>query len=109
VNSVDIENFISKSAGFNFTKIFDQYLRNTQIPSFVYQYDEKEKILTYQWKNCVVGFNLPLALNYKGKKYQLNPMDYIPQKKLINQADFDIKEFVKLINRLYYVNTVIEN
>jgi hypothetical protein len=36
-------------------------------------------------------------------------MDYIPQKKLINQADFDIKEFVKLINRLYYVNTVIEN
>ena len=109
VNSVDIENFISKSAGFNFTKIFDQYLRNTQIPSFVYQYDEKEKILTYQWKNCVVGFNLPLALNYKGKKYQLNPMDYIPQKKLITQPDFDIKDFVKLINRLYYVNTSIEN
>ena len=109
VNSVDIENYISKSAGFNFTKFFDQYLRNTQIPSFVYQYDEKEKILTYQWKNCVVGFNLPLALNYKGKKYQLNPMDYIPQKKLITQPDFDIKDFVKLINRLYYVNTSIEN
>jgi hypothetical protein len=109
LNSVDIENFISKSAGFNFTKIFDQYLRNTQIPSFVYQYDEKEKILTYQWKNCVVGFNLPLALNYKGKNYQLNPMDYIPQKKLITQPDFDIKDFVKLINRLYYVNTSIEN
>jgi len=109
VNSVDIENFISKSASFNFTKIFDQYLRNTQIPSFVYQYDEKEKILTYQWKNCVVGFNLPLALNYKGKKYQLSPMDYIQQKKLITQPDFDIKDFVKLINRLYYVNTSIEN
>ena len=31
------------------------------------------------------------------------------QKRLINQANFDIKEFVKLINRLYYVNTVIEN
>ena len=109
VNSVDIENYISKSAGFNFTKFFDQYLRNTQIPSFVYQYDEKEKILTYQWKNCVVGFNLPLALTYKGKKYQLSPMDYIPQKKLITQSDFDIKEFVKLINRLYYVNSSIEN
>jgi aminopeptidase N len=108
VNSVDIENYISKSAGFNYNKIFNQYLRNTQIPSLVYQYDEKENILTYQWKNCVVGFNLPLALNYKGKKYQLSPMDYIPQKKLITQADFDIKEFVKLINRLYYVNTTIE-
>ena len=72
------------------------------------QYDDKEKILTYQWKNCVVGFNLPIAFNYNGKKYQLSPMDYIPQKKLITQADFDIKEFVKLINRLYYVNTTIE-
>ena len=109
VNSVDVENYISKSAGFNFYKFFDQYLRTTQIPSLVYQYDEKEKILTYQWKNCLVGFNLPLAFNYKGKKYQLSPMDYIPQKKLITQAEFDIKEFVKLINRLYYVNTTIEN
>jgi len=108
VNSVDIENYISKSAGFNYNKIFNQYLRNTQIPSLVYQYDDKEKILTYQWKNCVVGFNLPIAFNYNGKKYQLSPMDYIPQKKLITQADFDIKEFVKLINRLYYVNTTIE-
>jgi hypothetical protein len=36
-------------------------------------------------------------------------MDYIPQKKLITQPDFDIKDFVKLINRLYYVNTSIEN
>lgn len=108
VNSVDVENFISTSAGFNFNKFFDQYLRTTQIPTFVYQYDEKEKILTYQWKNCVVGFNLPISINYKGKKYQLSPMDYIPQKKLITQADFDIKEFTKLINRWYYVNTSLE-
>lgn len=108
VNSVEVENFISTAAGFNYNKFFDQYLRTTQIPSFVYQYDEKEKILTYQWKNCVVGFNLPISLNYKGKKYQLSPMDYIPQKKLITQADFDVKEFTKLLNRLYYVNTSLE-
>lgn len=108
VNSVDVENFISTSAGFNFNKFFDQYLRTTQIPTFVYQYDEKEKILTYQWKNCIVGFNLPISINYKGKKYQLSPMDYIPQKKLITQTDFDIKEFTKLINRWYYVNTSLE-
>ena len=108
INSVDVENFISSSAGFNFNKFFDQYLRTTQIPTFVYEYDEKEKILTYQWKNCIVGFNLPISINYKGKKYQLSPMDYIPQKKLISQADFDIKEFTKLINRWYYVNVAME-
>ncbi|MGI9138181.1 MAG: M1 family metallopeptidase [Sediminibacterium sp.] len=108
VNSSDIENFITKSAGFNYSKFFDQYLRSSQIPTFTYQFDEKEKILTYQWKNCIVGFNLPLNINYKGKKYQLSPLDYIPQKKLITQSDFNIQEFVKLLNRLFYVNISTE-
>ena len=50
-----------------------------------------------------------MPLTYNGKKYQLNPIDYIPQKKLITQDNFDINEFIKTINRLFYVNTVVEN
>ena len=109
VTTQDIENYISTQAGFNYKKIYDQYLRTTQIPTLSYQYDAKEKILTYQWKNCIVGFNLSMPLTYNGKKYQLNPIDYIPQKKLITQDNFDINEFIKTINRLFYVNTVVEN
>ena len=35
VNSIDIENYISEYAGFNFNKFFDQYLRTAQIPTLV--------------------------------------------------------------------------
>ena len=108
VTTQQIESYISAQAGFNFQKIYDQYLRTTQIPTFSYAYDPKEKILTYQWKNCVIGFNLPLTFVSLGKTYQLSPIDYIPQKKLITQNSFDIKEFVKSINRLYFVNIVLE-
>jgi aminopeptidase N len=109
VTTGQIENYISQKSSINFSKFFEQYLRTTQIPTLSYQYDPKEKILTYQWKNCIVGFNLSMPLTYNGKKYQLNPIDYIPQKKLINQDNFDINEFIKTINRLFYVNTVVEN
>jgi aminopeptidase N len=108
VTTQDIENYISVQSGFNYHKVYDQYLRTSQIPELSYQYDPKENIFTYQWKNCEVGFNLPLSFSYKGKKYNLSPIDYIPQKKLITQDNFDVKEFTKLINRLYYVKLVSE-
>ncbi|MEI7959329.1 MAG: M1 family metallopeptidase [Chitinophagaceae bacterium] len=108
VTTQDIENYISMQAGFNYKKIYDQYLRTAQIPELIFEYDAKEKILTYQWKNCEVGFNLPLSFKYRDKKYNLSPIDYIPQKKLITQDNFDLKEFTKLINRLYYVKVVSE-
>ena len=64
VTTEQIENYISLQAGFNFSKVFDQYLRTTQIPKLVLQYDTKEQTLSYEWKNCIKGFNLPIHINY---------------------------------------------
>ena len=64
VTTEQIENYISQQSRINFSKVFDQYLRTTQIPQLVLQYDTKEKILTYEWKNCIKGFNLPIHINY---------------------------------------------
>lgn len=108
VTSKMVETYISLKANFNFTKVFDQYLRTTQIPILSYQYDPKEKILTYQWKNCVVGFDLPLKFAYLGKNYQLIPTEYQPQKRLIDQPNFDIKDFMKTIEGLYYIKIEAE-
>jgi aminopeptidase N len=103
VTTEQVENYISVRAGFGFQKVFDQYLRTIQIPVFSYNYNEKEKILTYQYKNCVTGFNLPLHFNYLGKNYSFMPMDYQPQQRLIQDSNFNLQDFVKTIESQYYI------
>ncbi|MEI7589333.1 MAG: M1 family metallopeptidase [Chitinophagia bacterium] len=103
VSTKQIENYISNKSNFNFTKVFDQYLRNPQMPTFNYNYDSTQKILTYQYKNCVVGFNLPINVSYNNSNITLLPMDYESKKRLINMDNFNVKEFVKLIQDNYYV------
>jgi aminopeptidase N len=103
VTTEQVENYISLRANFGFQKVFDQYLRTIQIPVFSYSYNEKEKILTYQYKNCVTGFNLPLHFNYLSKNYSFMPMDYQPQQRLIQDPNFNVKDFVKTIESQYYI------
>jgi len=105
VSTKQIENYISANAGFNFTKVFDQYLRNPQMPTLNYNYNSKEKILTYQYKNSVVGFNLPIKVNYNNTLVELLPMDYEPKKRLIKIDNFNIDNFIKSIQENYYLLT----
>lgn len=58
VTSAIVEQYISGQAGFDFSKVFDQYLRSTQIP--VLEFAVKDGRLRYRWTNCVNGFNLPV-------------------------------------------------
>ncbi|WP_392437988.1 M1 family metallopeptidase [Cruoricaptor ignavus] len=61
VSGKEIEKYISENSGIDFSKIFDQYLRTTDIP--VLEFFIKEGRLYYRYQNVVQGFNLPLQLN----------------------------------------------
>ena len=61
VDTKDIENYISKKSGKDFSKVFDQYLRTTKIPLLEYKIEGDK--LSYHWTNCVDGFDLPVRLN----------------------------------------------
>ena len=67
VTSNDIETYINKTSGKDFTKVFDQYLRTTQIP--VLRYKVIKGTLFFQWTNCVKGFNMPLKVTLEKDKY----------------------------------------
>jgi aminopeptidase N len=108
VTTQQIENYISSKSGTNFSKVFDQYLRTIQIPTFSYSYDEKEKLLTYQWKTCVAGFDMPLNFKFEGADFTFLPSDYQAQKRLIKLAHFDTKAFADAIKRQYYVEVKME-
>jgi hypothetical protein len=83
-------------------------LRTIQIPTFSYSYDKSEKILTYQWKNCVKGFDMSLHFKYLDKGFDFLPADYTPQKRLIKVENFDPVAFGEAIKHQYYVELNVE-
>jgi len=67
VTGQEVEAYISKQSRINFSKVFDQYLRTTQIP--VLEYKLEGFNLQYRYVNCIDGFNLPLKINFKGVRW----------------------------------------
>jgi len=56
VTTDQVEAYISKQATINFSKVFDQFLRTTQIPVLEWKY-EKGTLYT-KWTNCIAGFDM---------------------------------------------------
>lgn len=67
VTGSEIEHYFSKKTGIHLSKIFDQYLRTTQIP--VLEYRIQGDSLSYRWSNCVDGFNLKIKVTWKGQHW----------------------------------------
>ena len=66
VDTKQIEDYVSKNAGKDFSKVFDQYLRDIKIPVLEYEI-EKGKV-KYRWANCVDGFDMPVKIATNGGK-----------------------------------------
>jgi aminopeptidase N len=71
VTTEQIENYMSKMAGINLSKVFDQYLRDIRIP--VFEYKAEENNIRYRWNNVVDGFDMPIKVSINGKTKVLNP------------------------------------
>ena len=73
VTSKQVEDYISQQTGIDLSAFFDQYLRTTQVPQFVFQVRGNQII--YRYENAVPGFNYPLAVSVNGKSYRIFPSD----------------------------------
>lgn len=67
VTTKQIENYISTESKIDFSKVFDQYLRSTEIPILEYKLSGSK--LQYRYTNCIKGFNLPLKVYFGGDKW----------------------------------------
>lgn len=72
VNGKDVENYINTHAKKDFTPLFDQYLRTTQIPELALRKNDDGSI-TYRWENCIQSFNLPILIEIQGSEMWLYP------------------------------------
>ena len=104
VTSAQVEHYISKQAKKDFSKLFDQYLRTTQVP--VLEYKISNNSISYRWDSCVAGFNMPVKVSLgkaDGSEPWLSPTT---EWKEIKAADwYDKKTFIT--NKNFYVKTAM--
>ena len=104
VTSRQVENFISRKAGYDYGSVFDQYLRTTQIPKLEFYVDQNRKLF-YRWANCIKGFNLPLVLKSDVASLKIFPAEEWKSMQLKEgQAALFTKE---AIEKMYYISAVI--
>ena len=63
VTTQQIEGYIAQQSGLKLAKVFDQYLRHKDIPTFQYRISGGE--LTYRWVADVTDFDMPLKVTLK--------------------------------------------
>lgn len=105
VTSAEIEDFISKRTGYNLSKVFDQYLRTTQIPTLEYYLTEENgsQVLYYRWSGCIKGFNMPILLpGNSNPKYGLMLATENWQRMRTNFKQGE--DISKLMDKNFYVN-----
>lgn len=71
ITGPDMEAFIAKESGLDLEKVFDQYLRNKELP--VLKIKRSKKGFSYKWEKCVPGFNMPVAVIIDGEEKWLYP------------------------------------
>lgn len=95
VTTSQIENYITKKSGIDFSKLFDQYLRTVQIPTFEYKLLGNQ--LQYRFANCIEGFTMPLKI-IADKPLWIKPTTKWQTLKIANQANGI------LVDKNFYIN-----
>jgi aminopeptidase N len=60
VSGQQVQDYISKRAGTDLSKVFAQYLTTTKIPVFEYRIEGNK--LSYRWADVVPGFDMPVRV-----------------------------------------------
>lgn len=95
VNTEQVLNYFNAKAKFDFTSIFNQYLRTTQIPTLEFQQNGNE--LKFKWKNTVEKFNLPVRVKQGTQEITLSPTSAVQTIKLPSKVEIET-------NPNYYIN-----
>lgn len=95
VTTEQMENYISKKSGIDFSTVFNQYLRTTKIPTL--EYSQKGEELKFRYTNIIKNLKLPIIFDgitinpteqwqtvklKKGTPVQFNENYYIDYKKV---------------------------
>ncbi|MEO7218971.1 MAG: M1 family metallopeptidase [Gemmatimonadaceae bacterium] len=74
VSGTQVEDYISRQAGIDLSKVFREYLNTTMVPVLEYQIDGSR--LSYRWSDVVPGFAMPVKVSLSdGKLSFIHPTE----------------------------------
>ncbi|SFU52657.1 Peptidase family M1 [Pustulibacterium marinum] len=102
VDGIAIQQYINEKSGYDYSKVFEQYLTTTQIPSLQLHVDAVNHNIYYRYANCVEGFNLPLVLKGSEEKIKISPTTEWQSVPFENSNQYLFTPW--RIEHMYYVN-----
>lgn len=96
ISTKELEEFINQKTGINFTPLFDQYLRTTQIPKLEYKISKKK--LSYRYTNCINSFSMSVKIK-TDKDVWITPTTQwqeMPIEKSVKEVVIDRNFYLKL-------------
>jgi aminopeptidase N len=98
----DLVSFVNARLGTNLTPVFDEYLRQADLPTLEVAFDETDGTMAYRWKAQERGFDMPIKAGRRGALETLHPTtDWKLLKTDIKREDFAVA------TDLFYVNVSI--
>jgi aminopeptidase N len=97
VTTKQIENYLSDQSSIDLTEFFNQYLRDTRIPTLEYSIHEKK--LKYRWANIVEKFDMPIQVTINNEEQWLYPNANWQTKKLASKAS------TLIVNPNFFIKT----
>ena len=98
VTGMQVRSYISRQAGIDFSKVFQQYLETTMIPVLEYRIDGRT--LRYRWAQVVPGFDMPLKVSLGGSAMTtLRPTTRWQRAPLADPAGFRVDENYYVVAR----------
>lgn len=97
----DIEHFITSFSEFDFSYLFDQFIRTTDVPILNIEKNTKDSSITFYWTNCIEDFSIPIHVKTDTNTYTFTPTKD-PATKRLNKQQWDmiIPESIEL---MYYI------
>ncbi|WP_025741640.1 M1 family metallopeptidase [Aquimarina pacifica] len=71
VTTKQIEEYISSKINIDLSSFFDQYLRNTKIPTLEYRFTNNQ--IKYRYTDCITDFSMPIRIFVDGSPIWIQP------------------------------------
>ena len=94
VTTQEVESYISRNARKDFSTVFNQYLRTTQIPKLIVQFANNE--LKYKWANTIDGFNMPLKILINNIPTIIKPTETFQTHSAVNNYKIDNNYYIDI-------------